>query len=345
MRRVAVRTLAALLVAILPAAARAAPPTPDAAAAVLYDPASGQFLAARNARAHLPVASLVKLMTARLALEAATPTVALVPAAVTGLPETKVGLVPGQRVSMQILIQAMLIRSGNDAALTAAVALAGSEPAFAAEMNAAAATLGLRDTHYVDSTGLDAPGQYSSARDVALLAAADLELPGFAAAVDRSAVTMPDGTVYRTVNPFLAYYPGADGIKTGFTDDAMFCLAASARHAGRTLIAVVLGEPGWPAADADAAALLDWGFASDPAPVAAAPAAAPASSSAAASRSAAPAAPAGAPPRSADPPAPAAAAPAPQAGPPERHPPWAAVAAAALLVGLSVLWRRLRPPR
>ena len=268
--------LIAAALAVAPPAWAAGPATPTAAAAAIYDPATQGFLLARRAGLHLPVASLVKLMTARLAIEADEPSLSLsVPSAVTLLPQTKVGLVPGQRVTMATLISAMLIHSGNDAAVTVAVALGGSEAGFAGQMNAAAAAIGLTQTHYVDSTGLDAPGQYSSAHDVALLAAADLGLPGFAAIVDQPDVVV-GGVTYRSVNPFLAYYPAATGIKTGFTSEAMFCLAASATRSGETLIAVVLGEPSWAAADADAASLLDWGFAQSPA--AAVPAAAPAGS-------------------------------------------------------------------
>jgi D-alanyl-D-alanine carboxypeptidase (penicillin-binding protein 5/6) len=238
-----------------------APAAPQAAAAALYDPAAQIVMVSRAGHARLPVASLVKLMTARLALEAGDPgRLVTVPAGVAELPETKVGLVPGERLPLGALVAGLLVHSGNDAALAIATALAGDEAAFADRMNAEAARLGLRDTHYVNASGLDAPGQYSSAEDVARLAAADLTLPGFAALVARPSVAMPDGRVYPSVNPFLAYYPGANGIKTGFTREAMFCLAASAERGGRTLIAVVLGEPSWAAADRDAAALLDWGF-------------------------------------------------------------------------------------
>ncbi len=250
-------------------ATTAAPPPalPGAPEAVLYDPASGQFLYQRAAHRRVAVASLEKLMTARLLIESGQlGGTAMVPAGVVQLPETKVGLVPGQQLSMQVLLDALLVRSANDAALTIAVALAGSESALATQMNAEARHLGLTDTNYVDSSGLDAPGQYSSAADTAILAADDMQLPAFSAAVRLSQVRMPGGAVYGTVNPFLAYYPGADGIKTGFTTDAGFCLAASAVHDGRTLIAVVLGAPNWAVVDADAAALLNWGFANTPAP-------------------------------------------------------------------------------
>lgn len=219
------------------------------------------MLLARNAGRPVPVASLVKLMTVRLALESGNlDRLVTVPVSVGTLPETKVGLRPGEQLPLRTLLQALMVRSANDAADTVAVALGGSEGGFAQEMNTEAQRLGLRQTRYVNSSGLDAPGQYSSAADVAKLAAADLALPGFPSLVDQSSVVV-EGRSYTTVNPFLAYYAGATGIKTGFTSAAMFCLAASAVHGDHLLIAVVLGEPSWNAADADAAALLDWGFA------------------------------------------------------------------------------------
>ena len=260
-------TLLGCCPAAAPPAAGPAPATPGAREAALYDPAAGRFLLLRSATARTAVGSLVKLMTARLAIESGDlGRLITIPAEVAGLPETKAGLIPGRRLSLSVLLQALLIRSANDAAVSIATGLAGGEPAFALRMNAEAAHLGLSGTHYVDSSGLDAPGQWSSARDVAVLAAADLRLPGLAAIVERPSVALPGGRVYKTVNPFLAFYPGATGVKTGFTSDARFCLAASADRGGRILIAVVLGEPGWAAADGDAATLLDWGFASAPAP-------------------------------------------------------------------------------
>ena len=261
------------------------PPTLSAAPeAALYDPANGSFLYERAANREVPVASLTKLMTARLLLESGKlGETATVPAAVTALPETKAGLVPGQRLPMQTLLEALLVRSANDAAYTVAVNLAGSETAFADEMNAEAARLGLAHTHYVNSSGLDAPGQYSSAADSAVLAASDMTWEVFRDDVDMSSVQMPDGEVYRTVNPFLAYYASADGIKTGFTTNAGFCLVASAVRNGQTLIAVVLGAPNWPTIDADAARLLNWGFAQLP-PISPAASAAPVSPPAAASK-------------------------------------------------------------
>ena len=224
-RRVGMAAAAVIVLSAPQVFATAAPPPalPGAPEAVLYDPVSGQFLYQKAAHRHVAVASLEKLMTARLLIDSGQlGGTATVPAGVVQLPETKAGLVPGQQLPMQVLLDALLVRSANDAALTIAVALAGSESAFATQMNAEARRLGLTDTNYVDSSGLDAPGQYSSAADTAILAADDMQLPAFSAAVRLSQVRMPGGVVYGTVNPFLAYYWRVHQV-LAWDDRAFFC--------------------------------------------------------------------------------------------------------------------------
>jgi D-alanyl-D-alanine carboxypeptidase len=154
----------------------------------------------------------------------------------------------------------MLVASANDAADTLARDVAGSEPAFVRRMNREAADLGLAGTTYADAEGLDAPGQHSTARDVAVLARDLLADPTFRQVVRQPAVSI-DGHRLDATNDLLGRYPGADGVKTGHTDGAGWCLAASATRDGRRVIAVVLGAPSAEARDTSAAALLDWAFA------------------------------------------------------------------------------------
>lgn len=263
--RVIALVLALVCAFALPAAAASSGPSPTAArAAALYDPGSGAFLYTHGADRRLPVASLQKIMTAYLALQAPGDTPVRAGRDVLAMPQTDAGVVPGRTYRLGDLLPVMIVRSANDVAVAVADGLAGSVPAFARRMNRAAAAAGLRDTHYVNPSGLDAPGQYSSARDVAVLAGLAMRLPAFRALVRRRRAGLPGGTTFSDLNPFLAAYPGADGIKTGYTRQAGFCLAASATRAGRRLIAVVLHEPGWGRAVADASALLDWGFAQKP---------------------------------------------------------------------------------
>ncbi len=251
------------------------PPAVHAVAATLYDPGAGRFLWSHRPDLELPVASLTKLMTAWLALQAPGSTPVKVGSDVVGIPQTTAGLIPGQTYTLGSLLPLLIVRSANDAAVAIADALGGGMPAFVDRMNAEAAAMGLTDTHYVDPNGLDAPGQHSSARDVAELAGADMASAAFRELASLRTATLPGGATFSDENPFLGAYPGADGVKTGFTSTAGFCLAASATRDGQLLIAVVLGEPSWDKAVADASALLTWGFGQEPAPPSAGMAATP----------------------------------------------------------------------
>jgi D-alanyl-D-alanine carboxypeptidase (penicillin-binding protein 5/6) len=173
--------------------------------------------------------------------------------------ESQIGLSPGQELPRDLLIRAMLIVSANDAARALAVDIAGSEQAFAEQMNAMAAALGLANTHAVNATGLDAEGQYSSANDLINLAAFLMGNPTFQLTARRTDATLNERT-FPSTNDLLTKYPGADGIKTGHTTAAGWCIVASATRDGRRIIAAVLGAPTEEARDAAATALLDWGF-------------------------------------------------------------------------------------
>src|SRR5262249_26891108 len=134
-----------------------------------------------------------------------------------------------------------------------------SQEAFVGRMNAEARRLGLRHTHYMTPYGLDTPGQYSSARDVLTLSRIDMQSPVFRAFAGAQSGTIP-GHSFAARNTLLATYPGADGVKTGNTDDAGWCLSASAVRGGIRLYVVVLGEPTEEQRDLDVSRLLDWGF-------------------------------------------------------------------------------------
>jgi D-alanyl-D-alanine carboxypeptidase (penicillin-binding protein 5/6) len=154
----------------------------------------------------------------------------------------------------------MLKASANDAARLLAFDIAGSEAAYAELMNAEAAELGLANTHAVNVTGLDADGQYSSANDMTSLGARLMGDITFQVTVRDDAAEL-NGQAYPNTNDLLGVYPGADGIKTGHTTDAGWCLLASAIRDGRRIVVAVLGAPTEDARDAAATALLDWGFA------------------------------------------------------------------------------------
>jgi serine-type D-Ala-D-Ala carboxypeptidase (penicillin-binding protein 5/6) len=153
----------------------------------------------------------------------------------------------------------MLIVSANDAARMLALDIAGGEAQFADLMNQNAANLGLTNTHAVNATGLDADGQYSSASDMTRLAAFLMGNQTFQFTVRRTEASL-NGQSLPSTNDLLTKYPGADGVKSGHTTNAGWCLVASATRDGRRIIVTVLGAPTEAARDAGATALLDWGF-------------------------------------------------------------------------------------
>jgi D-alanyl-D-alanine carboxypeptidase (penicillin-binding protein 5/6) len=236
-------------------------PTVDAAAYAVLDVASGEFLVEHAADTPRAVASVTKLLTAYVVMQAGDPSrVVTVPQMQIEPGESVIGLQTGEQLPRDVLLRAMLIVSANDAARALAVDVAGSESAFVDLMNAAAAELGLTGTRAVNPVGLDADGAHSTARDVARLAALLLRDATF-----RETVARTDARLHGTVHPatnddFLLGYEGATGVKTGTTTRAGACLVASATRDGRTLIAVVLGAPSTAARTASAIALLDWAF-------------------------------------------------------------------------------------
>jgi D-alanyl-D-alanine carboxypeptidase (penicillin-binding protein 5/6) len=165
----------------------------------------------------------------------------------------------GERQSRRDLLEALVIRSANDAAVALADAVGGSQEAFVGRMNAEAGRLGLNHTHYMTPYGLDTPGQYSSARDVLTLSRIDMQSPVFRSFAGAQSGSIP-GHSFPARNTLLGSYAGADGVKTGNTDDAGWCLSASAVRSGIRQYAVVLGEPSEAQRDLDVARLLDWGF-------------------------------------------------------------------------------------
>ena len=239
-------------------------PTVAASAYLVLDAETGQALAAVDADEHRPVGSLVKLMTAHLVLEAGAPDDPVtVPALDVGGDESQIGLVPGEVQRRDTLVAATLVASANDAARALAVDVGGDEAAFVEMMNAEAEDLGLDDTHYTDPAGIEDEGQWSTAHDVAVLADRLMDDAGFRALVDDPSVTV-DGLAHPATNDLLGSYSGADGVKTGHTGGAGWCIAASATRDGRRVIVVVLGAPTEEARDASATTLLDWAFTGSP---------------------------------------------------------------------------------
>ena len=236
-------------------------PTVDATAYAVYDSTNGRWLAGNQADAPLPVGSVMKLLTSYVVMQAGDPTkVVTVPKLEVDISESSIGLYEGEQLPRDVLFRAMIIVSANDAARTLALDIGGTTEGFVTMMNNAAAQLGLTNTVAANPIGLDAPGAHSSARDVIDVAALLMQDQTFREAVAKPTARL-HGQVFSSTNRLLTTYDGADGIKTGHTTDAGYCLVASATRDGRRIIVAVLGAPSEDQRFADAAALLDWGFA------------------------------------------------------------------------------------
>jgi serine-type D-Ala-D-Ala carboxypeptidase (penicillin-binding protein 5/6) len=262
----AIVVVGALLVA--PAAARTQglerPSLRGADAAILIEARSGDALLERDVRERHAIASATKLMTALLALERAKPDDVFTAPAYRALSvESKIGRRAGERMAVRDLLKALLLESANDAAVTIAEGVSGSRARFVAEMNDRARELGLDDTSFANPVGLDDPDNYSSARDLARLAALLMRKPVFAEIVDLPVAGLDSGARPRRVanrNRLVRRIPFVDGIKTGHTRSAGYVLVGSATgSAGVRVISVVLGEPSESARDAESLALLRYG--------------------------------------------------------------------------------------
>jgi D-alanyl-D-alanine carboxypeptidase (penicillin-binding protein 5/6) len=235
------------------------------AAAILVDAKTGRVVWADKAHQRRQVASTTKIMTALLAMRVLRPhDIVQVDKSVPRVPLVREGLRAGERVEAWKLFYALLLYSGNDDALALAIAAGGSKAAFVKQMNAEAATLGLHDTHFVSPSGVVDVDNYSSAWDLAALTRVAMRSARFRSIVRTHEKHVPwtaptYSKIYINNNRLVGTYPGADGVKTGYTHKAGPCLVASAKRGGVSLIAVVLDSPDM---YSDARRLLNFGFAS-----------------------------------------------------------------------------------
>ena len=249
-----------------------APPIHPACAAMLLAEAdSGQVIFQMNADSPRPVASVTKVMTILLALEALdagrlTPQqVVTVSQAAAGMGGSQVLLDVNERQTVDTLLRCMIVGSANDAAVALAEAMYGSEALCVEAMNRRAEELGMADTHFENCTGLPAAGQHTTARDVAVMSRQVFAHPRY---FDHSAVWMEnidhgDGRVTQLVNTnkLLRLCDGCDGGKTGSTKEAGYCVSATARRGDMRLVAVVLGAESGKERFAIAREMLEYGFA------------------------------------------------------------------------------------
>ncbi|PWC34545.1 D-alanyl-D-alanine carboxypeptidase [Azospirillum sp. TSO35-2] len=261
-------TLAGALAVLLAPAAALALGAPDTAARQVYlvDLSTGAVLMDKNGETRMAPSSMTKMMTAYLTYEATvqgrTTLDTTVPISQTAwkMGGSRMFVKLGSQVRVEDLLRGLLIDSGNDAAVALAEGLAGSEPAFAALMNAKARELGMADTHFMNASGWPDPNHYTTAHDLAILATHLIrDFPQFYHYESERTFTW-NGIRQGNRNPLLYHPVSVDGIKTGHTEIGGYGLTASGERQGRRLVLVVNGLPSAQARNDEPARLLDWAW-------------------------------------------------------------------------------------
>ncbi|MBF8983019.1 D-alanyl-D-alanine carboxypeptidase [Lutibacter sp. B2] len=246
----------------------------DARTAILVDGTSGKIIYEKNIHDKLPPASVTKIMTMLLVIEAIdNGTVALedkvlISDRASSMGGSQLYLEPGEEKTIEQLLKGIAVSSANDACVAISEHLSGTEELFVKRMNERAQQLGMKDTQFMNTNGLPAEGHYTSAYDIALMSRELLKHPKIHKWLTIWMSTMSVGLPNKkqttlgmtNTNKLIKTYPGANGIKTGFTCDAKYCLSASAKKNGFTLIAVILGSPTSKIRFAEAKKLLNYGF-------------------------------------------------------------------------------------
>ena len=261
-------TAAVLAAVLFPARSWAVELPVEAQAALLMEKTTGQVLYAKNEHEQLEPASVTKVMTLLLAMEALdegriryddTVTVSAYAASMGG---SQVFLSEGEQITVEDLFKAICVASGNDASVAMAEHIAGVTELFVEQMNARAKQLGMNDTHFVNCTGLPAEGHVTSAWDIALMSRElILHHPDIRRFTTIWMDTLRGGSFQLSnTNKLIRFYDGATGLKTGSTDAAGFCISATAERDGMELIAVIMKEQTADKRNTDAKTLLNYGF-------------------------------------------------------------------------------------
>ena len=237
-------------------------------AALLMEKTTGQILYAQNEHEALPPASVTKIMTVLLTMEAidsgriALDDVVTVSAYAAGMGGSQVFLAEGEQIPVDDLLKGVCVSSGNDAAVALAEHVAGVTELFVEQMNNRARELGMNDTHFVNCTGLTAEGHVTSAHDIALMSRELLlHHPEVRNYTTIWMDTLRNGTFgLSNTNKLIRFYDGATGLKTGFTREAGYCISATAERDGMELIAVIMKGNTSDSRNADAKTLLNYGF-------------------------------------------------------------------------------------
>lgn len=275
-----VKTLLPLLIGAsmfffpFPAAAAATAPTelaPQAVSALLMEASTGTVLYEKNAHEKLPPASITKIMTMLLIMEAlqegriTLDEMVQVSEHAASMGGSQIFLEPGEQMSVRDLLKGIAVASGNDASVAMAEHIAGTEEAFVDMMNKKAEQLGMKNTRFTNSSGLPAEGHFTTAYDIALMSR---ELLKHETITEFTSIYQ-DYLRKDTENPFwlvntnklVRFYDGVDGLKTGYTSEAGFCLSATAKRGNMRVIAVVMGEPDTKTRNREVSRMLDYAFA------------------------------------------------------------------------------------
>lgn len=268
------KTLAALLcvslltLSALPAAAVAGAPTVECSSAVLMEKETGTVLFEQNPHDKLEPASVTKVMTLLLVMEAldagriALTDMVTVSAHAAGMGGSQVYLKESEQMTVDDMLKAVAVVSGNDAAVALSEHIAGSEEGFVALMNQRARELGMNDTNFLNCTGLPAAGHLTSAYDIALMSRELVKHSDIRRYTTIWMDSIRDGAFQLSnTNKLVRFYEGTTGLKTGSTDSALYCLSATAEREGMELIAVVMKGPTSEKRFESAKAMLNFGFA------------------------------------------------------------------------------------
>lgn len=236
------------------------PPSVTARYVAIVDEASGALLYGRGQDTRVPPASTTKIATTLVALNREGDLQRRIPTTISGSAmaardgSSIMGLEPGDETSLETLLYGMMLPSGNDAAEQVAVALGGTRERYVGWMNNLATSLGLRNTQFVSPSGMDAPGHYSSAYDMALLARAGMRNESFRKMAGAQ-YFYADGYSLKNANRLIGYYAGADGVKIGFTDAARKTIVASATRNGHRVYVSLMRSEDLPG---DSTAMFEW---------------------------------------------------------------------------------------
>jgi D-alanyl-D-alanine carboxypeptidase (penicillin-binding protein 5/6) len=244
--------------------------TPSAKSAILMDADTGTIILEKNGDEQLPPASITKIMTMLLIMEAIDQQKIRMEDKVrtseyaASMGGSQIFLQSGEEMSVKEMLKGIAMASGNDASVAMAEKIAGSEEAFVQMMNERAKQLGMIHTHFVNCNGLPAADHYSSAHDIAIMSRALLQHPQITefTGVYQDYLRKDSASPFWLVNTnkLVRFYSGADGLKTGFTAEAKFCLSATAKRDGLRVVAVVLGEPNTKTRNAEVSKLFDYAF-------------------------------------------------------------------------------------